>query len=144
MVEFSYDSSQESVPVIAFELDISVSDGIIDSAGNFSSVYSVWPGPIGEEPVTPIVDGLGTSMISISMGKPPLAPSPPDIGVLFTFAVSEECDVTIMENLLRGGVMLDGHIEADIYAPPFHIVPEPATLLLLSFDGLILRRRKRS
>ena len=32
VVELSYDSSQESVPVMIFQLDVSVSDGIIYSA----------------------------------------------------------------------------------------------------------------
>ncbi|HEW78721.1 MAG TPA: PEP-CTERM sorting domain-containing protein [Phycisphaerales bacterium] len=167
IAELSYDASQEASLVRAFALDITVSPGIIISTDNWSSDYWVYPSQIIIDPETgEIIDsstpiaspdfpgtlgGLGTSGITIEMGSlydeaDPIHNTPPPVsGVLLTFTVSAECDVAVTENLVRGGVILEDGTETDIYAPTTHIIPEPATVLLLGLGGVaLLRKRKRN
>lgn len=139
VVELSYDFSQESSRVRAFALDIRVSAGIITSVGNPSSNYWVYPGSIyidkyGEvvdfgSPVAPpdipgTLGGIGTDGMTIEMGAlyhpddPVYNTPPPPTGVLLTFTVSTGCDVTVAENAIRGGVVLENATSANIYAPP--------------------------
>lgn len=153
VVELSYDSSQEALPVRAFALNITVSSGIITSIGNLNSDYFAYPLPFdlhiyvdangmveewGPPCYTPLaqpgelgaLDGLGTNGMTIEMGAlyPADANAPPPVGVLCTFTVSAECDVTVTENAARGGgVVLEDATAADIYAPPLSgaLPPEP-------------------
>lgn len=165
VVELSYDASQEASLVRGFGLDITVSYGIITSIGNLSFDYWIYPGSIiidpdtGEiihtgTPIAPPNDpgtlgGLGTSGMTIEMGSlyhedDPIHNTPPTVtGVLFTFTVSAECDVTVTENNVLGGVVLEDGTQAGIYAPPCHVVPEPATILLFGLGGLALLRNRR-
>jgi hypothetical protein len=145
VVELSYDANEEAVPVRAFALDITVSSGVITAVGNFSPDYWVYPSTLiideWGEPVdfgTPVwppgywpdtLGGLGTSGMTISMGSlyPPEANAPPPTGVLLTFIISAECDVTVEENALRGGVVLEDATSATISAPVLEgaLPPEP-------------------
>lgn len=166
VVELSYDASQEASLVRAFGLDITVSHGIITSIGDLSFDYWVYPSSTiidpetGEviDPGTPIappdapgaLGGLGTNGMTIEMGTlyredDPIHNTPPPVtGVLFTFTVSAECDVTVAENSILGGVVLEDITQPGIYAPSCHVVPEPATVLLLSMDGLVLLKKRRT
>lgn len=146
VVQLSYDSTQEAYRVRGFGLDIRVSHGVVTSVGNLSSDYWIYPGSIvirGDEVVdfgTPVADpnfpgtlgGLGTDGITIEMGSlydpddPVHNTPPPFSGVLLTFTVSAGCDVTITENAIRGGVVLeDPTIDPDVYAPPLSGVLPP-------------------
>jgi len=161
--ELSYDASQEASLVRAFALDVTVSSGVITSIGNLSFDYWIYPGTIviedGEiiDPGTPVapsdapetLGGLGTSGMTIEMGslyseQDPIHNTPPPVSdILFTFTVSAECDVTIIENYIRGGVVLEDATQPGIYAPPFHLIPEPTTALLLCLGALALSRRSK-
>ncbi|UCC23133.1 MAG: hypothetical protein JSW23_03480, partial [Planctomycetota bacterium] len=147
VIELSYDSSAEQVPVRAFALDVMVSSGIITAVGNFSSDYWVFPGEIDindeyGEPIdlgTPVADpcqlpsdtlpGLGTSGMTIEMGALYVgeANAPAPSGVLLTFIISAECDITVEENQSRGGVVLEDSNRASVYAPVLlgALPPEP-------------------
>jgi hypothetical protein len=145
VIELSYDANEEAVPVRAFALDITVSSGIITAVGNPSPYYWVYPGGIfidewGEfvdlgTPVCPpdypddTLGGLGTSGMTIEMAAlyPPEGNAPPPNGVLLTFIISAECDVTVEGNELRGGVVLEDATSATISAPVFEgaLPPEP-------------------
>jgi hypothetical protein len=164
IVELSYDASQEASLVRAFGLDITVSDGITTAIGNLSFDYWFYPGSTTIDPETgeiintgtPIappddpgaLGGLGTSGMTIEMASlyseddlvhktPPLVSN-----VLFTFTVSAECDVTVAENSILGGVVLEDSTQPGIYAPSCHVVPEPAAVLLFGIGSLIIRRLK--
>lgn len=147
VIELSYDFSEEPVRVRAFALDISVSNGIITSVGNFSPHYWIYPGtieivldPWGEVvdlgiPIAPssepgTLGGLGTSGMTIEMGSlyagEANAPSP--TGVLLTFTISAACNITIEENVIRGGVVFeDPEHNAPVYSPGLQgaLPPEP-------------------
>lgn len=148
VIELSYDSSTEQVPVRAFALDVMVSSGIITGVGNFSSDYWVYPGEIDiiydiyGEPMdlgSPVADpcwlpwdtlpGLGTSGMTIEMGALYVgeANAPASAGVLLTFIISAECDITVEENEGRGGVVLEDSNSASVYAPVLlgALPPEP-------------------
>jgi len=150
-VELSYDSSQESVPVRAFSLDITVSSGVITSVGDLSAEYWVYPGSFsryvlidnetgeieevlpGYSPVAPAdepgaLGGLGTSGMTIEMGALylPEANAPGPVGVLLTFTVSAPCNVTVRPNAMRGGIVLENAMEAEMYAPGLPGVGGPA------------------
>jgi hypothetical protein len=136
VVELSYDATQEASRVRAFSLDVRVSAGIITSIGNLNPDYCIYAGSIifdeyGEvvDWGTPIADssypgtlsGLGTGGMTIEMGSLYVGEvnAPPSTGVLLTFTVSAECDVTVTENAARGGVILEEPpFGAAIYAPP--------------------------
>ena len=144
VVQLSYDSSQEAYRVSGFGLDIRVSSGIITSVGNLNSDYWVYPGQIviyaGQlvDLGTPVcspdypgtLGGLGTHGMTIEMGAlyhpdDPIHNTPPPNGVLLTFTVSATCNVSVTENAVRGGVVLEDSSSADIYAPPLLGVSPP-------------------
>lgn len=165
VAELSYDASQEASLVRAFALDVTLSHGIITSTDNWSFDYWFYPSTTiidpetGEivAPGTPIVPsdepgalgGLGTNGMTIAMASlyhedDPIHNTPPPVsGALLTFNVSAECDVTVIENSLRGGVVLEDGTQADIFTLPCHVVPEPTTVLLLGLSGLALLRNRK-
>jgi len=150
VVELRYDSTEEAVPVRAFSLDISVSNGIILSIGNLNPDYWIYPGSFsryvfidaetgeieevlpGYTPIAPSDDpgalgGLGTDGMTIEMGAlyPPEANAPGPTGVLCTFTVSAGCDVIVVGNAIRGGVVLEDATEADVHSPGLSGVSAP-------------------
>jgi hypothetical protein len=150
----AYDFSNEASRVRAFALDVRVSDGVITSIGNLNFDYYVSPGLPHINPDGTIsfpiaaVTGLGTDRIIAEMGSlySPSDPfhntPPPSTGILFTFTLSKECDVTIVPDPIRGGVVLEDRSIATVYAPVAHIVPEPATLMLFGLGAVRLRSRQ--
>ncbi len=124
VIQLSYDFSEEEVRVRAFSLDVRVSDGIIVAATEFNPYYNIYPGSIiideyGEvtdygSPICPpthpgTLPGLGTYGVTIEMGSlyNGEANAPPPTGVLLAFAVTEQCNITMQENAMRGGVVME-------------------------------------
>jgi hypothetical protein len=125
-VTISWDASQETELVRAFALDVTVDSGTIDAYKDPNGHYNIYPGSIvidGAGNVTdygsPIADaaeypngtcgGLGTQCVTIEMGSLYAQgdPTPPAAGDLITLTVSGECCVTITENVIRGGVVME-------------------------------------
>ncbi|MHC4478524.1 MAG: hypothetical protein ACYTEL_23050, partial [Planctomycetota bacterium] len=145
VIEVSYDSAEEEMRVRAFQLDIRVSSGIITSVGDFNRHYYVYPTSIVIDAEGEVLDwgtpvaasgypgtlgGLGTSGMTIEMGALYIgeANAPPRVGSLLTFTISAACDITVEENAIRGGVVM----EDPDYHPPVYITgvegvlpPEP-------------------
>jgi hypothetical protein len=135
VIELSY-VNEEPIPIRAFGLDISVSNGVIADAGNFNPHYYVYPNSIeiiGGDVVdwgSPIVGGLGASDMTIEMASlyPPGGDPPPPSGVMLVFIISAECDITVQENALRGGVVFeDPEHSAPVHLPGLAgaLPPEP-------------------
>jgi len=135
VVQLSYDWSQESCPVVGFCLDIRLSKGVILLVDNINSIYGVYPGQIiiidecGHLPInSPVAEGgLGTSGMTIEMGALYIhgVNPPPPTGVLLTFMVSEQCDISVSENEVCGGVVLEDLTRPGIYAPGLSGVGPP-------------------
>ncbi len=150
VVELSYDASQETSPVRTFPLHITVSTGTITLIDNLSSHYWVYPigsiiideecgphqlsSPVTNPEFPGTLGGLGTDGITISLASMYIgeANAPPPTGVLLTFMISSECNVSVSEDTIRGGVMLDNMTLPGIYAPGVSGVqpPQPGT-----YDG---------
>jgi hypothetical protein len=126
----------------AFGLDITVDNGAtIDSLGNESSDFWVHPGRIvitdgnliseGNSLAvggsTGALGGLDTNGITVEMGSLYASGdanhpnAPPSSGVLFTFTVSGDCNVTISGNAARGNVVLESTAEATVNYSGCHI-----------------------
>jgi hypothetical protein len=126
-VTISYDRNDATERIRAFALDITVDNGAtIDSVSGLNPDYDIYPGSIvidGAGNVTdvgtPIADvadapsdtlgGLTTGGVTIEMGSLYASgdPAPPDTGDLLTLTVSGACNVTITENVIRGGIVLE-------------------------------------
>jgi hypothetical protein len=147
VIELSYDASGEEVPVRAFSLDVTVSSGIITAVGDLSDDYWVYPGAIDIDEYgevadwgTPVAEpgqlpggtlgGLGTSGMTIEMGAFYVgeANAPAPAGVLLTFVITAECDITVQPNGARGGVILEEGGSASVYSPGLSgaLPPEPS------------------
>ncbi|HBG27524.1 MAG: hypothetical protein A2Y10_00250 [Planctomycetes bacterium GWF2_41_51] len=164
IVQLSYDASGESFLVRAFALNITISDGVILSIGDYfegpGPGYGIFPGDIMIPPVgdigdlgTPIVGpenpgalgGIGTDGMTLEFGSlyAPGAEPPPVMGVLTTFTVSEDCTVFVAEeNLYRGGVVLEDGTHPTVLTYGCEVVPEPATIFLIGVGTVLLRRKK--
>jgi hypothetical protein len=129
VVQISYDATGEDPNLVrAFALDITVSDGNIIDANCADNVdYYIYPGSIvivdgevtdygscvasSDYPGT--LGGLGTGGVTLEMGSlyadtDPEHPSPPPAsGVLCTLTVDTSCTVTINDNVIRGGVVME-------------------------------------
>ena len=118
--------------VRAFALDIKVDSGpaVITAIGEGDSNYWVHPGDINivagvvEQEGSHIANaidypvdtnaGIGTDAVTIEMatlyvpaGGDPDPNGPPNTGVICTISVDATCDVTISENVIRGGVVYE-------------------------------------
>jgi len=134
-VEVTYDATSDGNVPRAFGLDITVDSGAtIDALVSDSDEYWVHPGRIvitdgnliseanalAVTGSTGALGGLGTGGITVEMGslwdesdtshpnQPPLS------GVLLTFTVSGDCNITIAGNAARGNVVLESTAEADV------------------------------
>ncbi|MBN1806069.1 MAG: hypothetical protein JW837_12540 [Sedimentisphaerales bacterium] len=134
-------SSDETVLVRAFALDITVDSGTIDAISDFkvgddNNGYGIFPGNfstfINVDPMTgevsdwgvagysPVADGndpgalggLRTNGITIEMGSLYDTKAPPRQGRLCTVTCSEPCLLTVTTNATRGNVVLENASEA--------------------------------
>jgi hypothetical protein len=126
-VTISYDASSENELVRAFALDVTVDNGqTIDAVVSTNPDYDIYPGsividaggnvtdwgsPIASQSDYPgdTLGGLSTGGVTIEMGSlyaqgetPPAAADD-----LITLTVSGNCSVTITENVIRGGVVME-------------------------------------
>ncbi len=140
-----FDASGESNLVRAFALDITVDSGakIVDVIP-LDPKYNIYPGSIDINDATGDVDdygsaacdpgyagtlgGLGTSGVSVEMASLYFPPgdgspnAPGTSGDLFTIVVDNDCNVTIVENAIRGGVILTDGADASISASVYNHV----------------------
>jgi hypothetical protein len=114
--------------VRAFALDVTVDSGTIDAYKDPNGHYNIYPGSIVIDVSgnvtdygSPIADaaeypngtcgGLGTQCVTIEMGSLYAQgdPAPPASGDLITLTVNTagEANVTITENVIRGGVVME-------------------------------------
>jgi hypothetical protein len=123
-VEVSYDAAGEPNLVRAVALDITVDNGqTITGVNDIDPNYYIHPGSFSYDAGTGEVSGslvcdpgypetlpgLDSNGITIEMGSlyvgAPNAPA--DQGVLFTFTVSGDCNVSVAENAIRGGAVME-------------------------------------
>jgi len=121
----------------AFALDVTVDNGAtITSVDDLSDdVYYVHPGSVqideqtGEITGSLVCDpceyagtlpGIGSYGITIEAGSLYVgeANAPDPCGVLFTFTVDRDCNVTLAENAIRGGANFKGVVMEDPYEYP--------------------------
>jgi hypothetical protein len=153
--QISYTVTGEPAKVRAFALDVSVDSGaIIDDIGNYPTTgegnqYGIYPGsidltdpntPVYGDPIAPSSDpgaegtGKGTSRVIIEMGslyEPNLA-GPPNSGILCDLTMDanglsiSDCNVTIVVETTRGGVVLENGDTVSITSPGCKITfPSP-------------------
>ena len=125
VVEITYDSNEASL-IRAFALDITVNDGnIVDVNDDVNADYDIYPGSIQIDGAGNITDagsavcsdaypgtlgGLGTNGATIeaaSLYEAGVDPAPAASGLLLKLTVSEDCTLTIAENAIRGGIVLE-------------------------------------
>jgi hypothetical protein len=110
--------------VRAFALDVTVDSGTIDSYSAAHASYNIYPGsividaggtvtdygsPIADSSYPGTLGGLTTSGVTIEMGSLYASgdPTPPKSGDLITLTVSGPCNVSITENVIRGGIVME-------------------------------------
>ena len=145
VVTVSWDAIGEPNLVRAFALDITVDSGAVITAVNDVNVdYGIYPGSIvivdgnvadyglpvadvNDGPAGATLPGLDSNGVTVEMGSLYVgAVNAPDAsGDLFTFTVDGDCNVTIVENAVRGGVVLEDVLAAvDINAPVYEVAIE--------------------
>ncbi|MCK5473710.1 MAG: hypothetical protein KAI59_06720, partial [Planctomycetes bacterium] len=145
VVTVSWDKNAEPNMVRAFALDITVDNGATITAVNDVNVdYGIYPGSIVivggavTEDGSPVADvndgpagttlpGLDSNGVTVEMGSLYVGDgnAPDASGDLFTFTVDGDCNVTIVENVVRGGVVLeDAEVAVDINAPVYEVAIE--------------------
>lgn len=127
-VTVSFDSTEPNL-VRAFALDITLDNDVnIVSVSDFSAGYDIYPGSIvivggavdsnGSAVCTPDYPGTlagppDSNGMTIEMGSlyaptgPGSANAPAQSGILFKFIVDGDCTVSIDENVIRGGVVME-------------------------------------
>jgi hypothetical protein len=110
--------------VRAFALDVTVDSGTIDSYSAAHASYNIYPGsividaggtvtdygsPIADSSYPGTLGGLTTSGVTIEMGSLYASGEtpPPTSGALITLTVSGPCNVSITENVIRGGIVME-------------------------------------
>ena len=111
--------------VRAFALDITVDSGAtIDSISNLNTDYDIYPGSIvivggavtddgnaiGDSAIyAGTLGGLGTGGMTIEMGSLYVGAvnEPATSGILCKFVVSADCNVSVAENAIRAGVVME-------------------------------------
>jgi hypothetical protein len=126
-VTISYDASAETELVRAFALDVTVDSGqTIDSVVSTNPDYGIYPGsividaggnvtdygsPIAAQSDYPgdTLGGLGTGGVTIEMGSLYAAGEDPPAAAddLITLQLSGPGTVTVNENVIRGGVVME-------------------------------------
>jgi hypothetical protein len=123
-VTISWDASGETELVRAFALDVTVDSGTIDSYSAAHADYDIYPGsividaggtvtdagsPIADASYPGTLGGTGTSGVTIEMGSLYASGEtpPPTSGALITLTVSGPCNVSITENVIRGGIVME-------------------------------------
>jgi hypothetical protein len=123
-VTISWDALEETELVRAFALDVTVDSGTIDSYSAAHASYNIYPGsividaggtvtdygsPIADSSYPGTLGGLTTSGVTIEMGSLYASgdPTPPKSGDLITLTVSGPCNVSITENVIRGGIVME-------------------------------------
>jgi hypothetical protein len=125
-VTLTYDASAEAELVRAFALDITVQGATITAVKNPNPSYDIYPGSIvidentGQviEDGTPVGDagqyegtlgGLGTNGVTIEMGSlyADGETPPAKTGNIITLVLSGPGTVTVAENVIRGGVVME-------------------------------------
>jgi len=125
-VTLTYDASAEAELVRAFALDITVEGATITGVKDANPSYDIYPGSIvidentGQvtDDGTPVADasqyegtlgGLGTNGITIEMGSlyADGETPPAKTGNIITLVLSGPGTVTIAENVIRGGVVME-------------------------------------
>jgi hypothetical protein len=136
VVSIDYVVSGEAAKVRAFALDVSVdSNATITAVSDYDTgegnVYGIFPGTIDltdpndpewNTPVAPNTDpgaegtGIGTGRVILEMGSlyEPNLSGPSDSGNLCKFTVDASCDVTIVVETTRGGVVLENGTSVSI------------------------------
>jgi hypothetical protein len=145
-ITVSYDATSEASYVHAFALDVTVDNGVITEVNDrVNQDYWVFPssvrisqtgeveyvgtavadpcvGPAGET-----LPGLDSNGVTIEMSSAlfdrDAMEAPPKSGILFKFKISaSNCNVTIKENFIRGGVVMsDASQDAVVNSPGIYV-----------------------
>jgi hypothetical protein len=125
VVEVSYNATTEAELVRAFALDITVSAGTITAVDCVNTDYGIYPGSIEIDENGNVTDygscacdssypgtlgGIGTSGVTIEMGslyEVGVDPAPAKLGALVRITVDTSCNVSIAENAIRGGIVME-------------------------------------
>jgi hypothetical protein len=143
VVAIDFNSVGETELVRAFALDITVDAGVITDVcdfavgddnggygifpGNFSRYITVDPGtgnvddwgvggytPVAEDGDPGALGGLGTAGVTIELGSLYETNAPGNTGRLCTLKVTENCNVSLALNALRGNVVMEDAAEPDV------------------------------
>lgn len=133
VVTVSYNASGETELVRAFALDITADSGAkITAVENVNANYDIFPGSIDINETTGVVTSPGqaacsgsfegtlpglntTGGVTVEMGSLYEAgvESPPAVsGTLCTFTVDIDCNISIVANAIRGGIVLENGVTA--------------------------------
>jgi hypothetical protein len=125
VVEVSFDATSETGLVRAFALDITVSAGTITAVDCVNTDYGIYPGSIEIDENGNVTDygscacdssypgtlgGIGTGGVTVEMGslyEVGVDPAPLPSGALVRITVDASCDVSIAENAIRGGIVME-------------------------------------
>ncbi len=151
------------VNIIAFALDITVDNGVIESISNYfvgecddvNKGYGIFPGNIeildtGEvsdwgTPIASIADlpgdtkpGLGSNGVTIEMGALyTTGRRPSRTGTLCRLTVSADCNMTVCGNIGRGKVVQEDGAQATLICDGQIIIP-PIPCTMPDVDGMTL------